>query len=334
MKYNFFHNRLLLGSLASILVFSGVTSQRTPAPEKPNENLVAYRAKVEQAVEHAVHNVGEAEKRFLQRIQGLENNREHDRLISRCANDAGDLYKSNRELTTLIGLVARDRISGSHDAEQRIERRINNTIQPWVTTHAREVNGAMAQLHRELREAMEAFSNELDVLQLELHAMDPVASAGLTDMDYRGSLNELGSFAGIQIALLPVDVHGLVKMKLLKSLPPHIVRVSSTLFKKQIAMGATAAGAAAIDGPLPFGDLIGAVILVGGTVYTLREWSRLQSKFQQEVTAQVRNGLREARRDSLATARGQGAAMVRLANGGIREMLENALSPSLIEQGL
>jgi hypothetical protein len=166
----------------------------------------------------------------------------------------------------------------------RAGEQLSDTVRPIAKTSLNE-----------MRRRVEAVLEKLDYdlqrntvgMATQFAAIDPRAEPPVTKIragadgkiDLARSLQGLGfDTAGAGIAL-GFDGFFLSKSHVFKTMIKRLLGIAGRLFGRQIAIATASVGAAVIDGPLPFGD----ILAVGGLAWTAYDIHSGQQQFQQEV---------------------------------------------------
>lgn len=102
-----------------------------------------------------------------------------------------------------------------------------------------------------------------------------------------------------------------------RSLYLAIRRVAAHAAAKLAGTASAAAVSAVADGPLPVGDIIGAVIGVAGTVWTGYDVYQVSVKLPKELRAELMELVRKTRSEALTEAEAQAREAVRKANEAV-----------------
>lgn len=184
-----------------------------------------------------------------------------------------------------------------------------------------------------LAEAQTAVQDELQNFMLKIQENDNQYRAGLAELtasevfqksDFAADralvtqLNNLNSeltrFAAVKMAAAVSAGLELVFIRAtLSSLRSIGMRITA-----RMAASAGIAGAAAIcDGPLPIGDAIGAVILVGGTAWTIYDVVKAAYKLPKELRISLHNMIADYRKNIQEEALKQARSLVERCNSSV-----------------
>ena len=105
--------------------------------------------------------------------------------------------------------------------------------------------------------------------------------------DFQIALANLGISGAFNAASIVLDVGTLVSTGFLSGLRRYIVQLAWSIFKSPIKKAAVSVAASVADGPLPIGDVLGAI----GLVWTAYDISSMRSEFQKQVADSIYNKL-------------------------------------------
>lgn len=275
--------------------------------QAPVFDTATFSARVREAGARSETRVRDAERQFQTRLRELQGHQGFLRWMENTAVKSGQQMNDNKELLDLIRYSALDKIQGSKRVEDWVEGRLHGEVTPWLDAFTRELHLASVELDRALTVSREELAYDVAMAAHETHApmavLDPEAlKRELLNL----SLGNIALRGGLILALSPVEIHALVTAPLLGRIPAMVSRLVSRIFKKQVAVAVAAGTSAVMDGPLPIGDIVGGVLMVGGTVWTIAEWNGLKRDLQENVTSSVRGELRSLRGQGIRVIRDQG----------------------------
>lgn len=299
--------------LTGVIRMGAQPAARAAGPEStpPAFDAALFSHRIQEAEQRAHRRVSEAERVFQNRLRELERHRGYLHWLEETASRSGRKMNHDRELLNVIRYAALDRLQNTARVDDWVRGQLQEEIDPWLQAFTRELHTASAELDRALTASREALAYDLAAAAHETHA--PMAVLNPEDLRQQLLRMSIGGIAfrgGLLVAFVPVEIHGIVTAPLLRRIPPMVSRLAGRIFSKQIGIASAAGASALIDGPLPFGDMVGAVIAVGGTVYTVVEWNNLKQNFEENVVATVRSELLSVRSQGLREIRQHGSRQI------------------------
>ena len=201
---------------------------------------------------------------------------------------------TSKNCLRLIALLASDTVRGRSDADDWVCRRINERLAPQVDDCQRQIQDAIDVFDREL-------AASTMTLATELAGFGGVAATSST-LGYQPGLEHLSAnealrFLGFEGVSLPpaiaIDVHNLMNNRVVHWLIDKTMDMARWIFARPIAAATAEATCVVVDGPLPFGDLIG----LAGAVWTVRDVYTLRHRFRRKLVAGIEEGLVQCRTD-------------------------------------
>lgn len=314
---------LILGGLLYVYQIQEGASEKAPAgievspsesdesvssePAAPVFNTALFSTRLREADQRSQKRIQEADRRFKARLRELQGHQGFLQWLEETAVACGREMQGDRDLLTLIRYSAEDRLRKTHQVESWVDGVLKSQLDPWLNAFTQELHLASLELDQALTASNEQLAYELAMAAHETHAPMAVMDPELLRQDLLNfSMGNVALGGGILVALSPLEIHGVITSPLLRRVPQMVSRMVSRIFHKQIAMATVAATAPVVDGPLPVGDIVAGVVVVGGTAWTIAEWNRLKRDLQNRVETGVRKELLSVRTQGFKVMKKQG----------------------------
>ena len=235
----------------------------------------------------------EAEK-TVARIRTLVRNAEKN--APRQATQASAPFLGFRNTAGNVWMVAWDKGRGTHHFQDRAVE----ALQPALCGQA-ELAWKIAAELKELDYTMSAADNRFrqQVLQLGAKAGFPPSELTLDDKAFQEML-QTQRHATVQVA--GASVATAMELVLIRSTVESFRALASAAIARLSGTAASAGTAAVADGPLPIGDIVGAIIAIGGsawTIWDIRHAAEEMHKLQPTIQAQILAAARKLEQDAL-----------------------------------
>ena len=294
----------VLAALSALAVWAARVEQKTvdgrtsDNPGLPSAGSVAQlHPRVHQRVQiysdQAVQSNLEALALFQMDLQRMLANyqQQSNKVAAQAAAEASD-YGS---CCMLISEIAWDAVSDQKNAADSLAAEVSPIIEPLLDKLNDDIHTALEKLDYDLKRNTTGLAHQL--AELRPNEREPVArnkNQSNQPLTLEPSLHNLGlNSVGLGIAI-GFDTIAIGQSRLLKTAYTHMVRIAGRAFGRQIAVATGSLGAAAIDGPLPFGDILAA----GGLAWTAYDIHSSQQQFQSEVKVSLQTFFTEARNES------------------------------------
>lgn len=326
MRMRGLQSLLILGGLFCIHILRRDMAANPPQPggtdierqqsspdsaQAPVFDSTTFSARVREAGARSDTRLAGAERQFLSRLRELQNHQGFLQWMENTAIKSGQQMNDNKDLLNLIRYSALDRIQGTHRVDTWVEGRLHGQVAPWLNAFTQELHLAAVELDRALTASREELAYDLAVAAHETHAPMAVLNPEVLGKELLNvSPGRIAVGGGLIVALSPLEIHGLVTSPLLRRIPAAVARLVARTFSKQVGVAVAAGSSTVVDGPLPIGDIVGGVLLIGGTVWTIAEWNGLKRDLQENVTSNVRTELCSVRNQGIRVIREQGGMQI------------------------
>lgn len=312
---------------AGVMVAQELEISQSPnnVPSEPAFDAVTFGVRVREAGNQSELRIREAEAQFQKHLRELLVHPGFLQWLEEAAVDCGEQMNRNQDLLNLIRYSAVDTLRKTNRVEDWVGNRLDSQLNPWVDAFTEELHLAGMELDRGLSAAQEMLAYDLAMAAHETHAPMAVLNPETLKQELlKFSMDTVALNGGILVAVTPLEIQGLVTSRFLGKIPPMVSRLVAKIFHKQVAIAAVGISAPLADGPLPVGDIVGGVVAVGGTVYTVVEWNKLKRDLQENVESGVRKQLHSMRTLGPRVIQNQGADRIAQARTIQKELLVRA----------
>ena len=234
-----------------------------------------------------------------------------------------------------------DKIKGTSRTEEAIrpvlQEHLVTPLSEAIATYATALERYQETLIRErgaLHRDLMAACKELEALTQGLDALSPEAlsraEAAIGDME--GQFREIAEETALMSVAVPAEV--LLIKTTAQAFTQLFVGFLRPLFAKAIARLGTSAVAAGtsslVDGPLPFGEIVGAAIFVGGSAWTGWDIYRITKAMPETIRNNMHATIDNVRDDLITTAQKRARELAEACRTDARDL--NARLGALIEK--
>ncbi len=221
--------------------------------------------------------------------------------------------------------ATKDKLTGSHDFDTTLQDALKPTVlEPCA--HAYQVaNDQLSTLYLRLQVREMQYVQEIAALGREYHDVGLDHAAVFQELEK--SLNNFQKltvetqrntiFAGIGVAIDSLFIRSTVSAA-------H--KLFMGIIGKLAGSASTGAICAVADGPIPVGDIIGAVIVVGGTICTAKDIYDVSCIMPKKLSAELNHGLNQTKTNLLSEMRCNTAKLVKQFQENGRKLSQDALA--------
>ena len=215
-----------------------------------------------------------------------------------------------KALASLAYKMADDKIKHTKRVEEALEplvashfkEPINNSIivyEKWMEKFDAALIAETQVFNTDIVSQTSKFIDELSVLSIpEAKALDKSLE------EFRDKMRDLAK-TSISAGIGTVVEVALIKMSYvaIKKLVVKIAMASCAPIAKKMAGSVAVAGASAVvDGPLPFGDIAGGIVAIGGAIWTGRDIYKVTKSMPEELKQSLLTAIHDARQGLLDKA--------------------------------
>lgn len=189
--------------------------------------------------------------------------------------------------TKLIGYLAKDKVTGSCCGSEYLSELLEFSINYKMKSFVKAMNSNMLNYQSKMQQITQEYAYNICVNM-------PVASKLYFDKkqkydtpDFKIALANLGMDGALNAIAITFEIRTLVSTGFLRGLRKYIVQLAWSVFKTPIKKAATSVAVSLADGPLPIGDVIGAI----GLAWTAYDISQMRSDFEKQVSDSIYNKL-------------------------------------------
>lgn len=291
---------LLLATLLSGLILVNYVPGpeiHIPAVESPRQ-LPDYEERLRKAQEELDALSQSCKKRestlenaSRQRISGIISG--HRARVSACAKESASHFQGVGNVSLTIYLRAKDLIAGTEE--------LNNYVGVSTRSCTQLLSGALGEVQVELdayHSAVLALIHEFERDSLRIADNLEIEPTDLSLPDFQGLAAAIQSSVSSNLS---AAISGGVELAWIGATYSCIQAVIGELAQRQATTMASAGTLVVADGPLPVGDVIAAVVAVGGTAWTawdiwaaVKTLKELPGQMEKELLAQLDQIDREA----------------------------------------
>ena len=265
------HLRLILVSIP-VLALIGVSlvpkdtfpsTTDATSEEERQERLAGTRAKINDLAEATANEQAADTATTVRRVKAMF---DHARSRSgHAASQAAASFQGFGNVSWCVTVGAKDKLFGNHE------------LVDYITRSMSPVTGLLAAVEREMKKELSLLQQRSTVRanSFQIASLKLADDAGLSlpeigfDPARIGSLAQKASDSMTQISHATLGVA--LEAIFIKWTVQSVLAVVEQLIAREAASLGAGAACAAADGPFPIGDIIGAVIAVGGTLWTAAE---------------------------------------------------------------
>lgn len=217
--------------------------------------------------------------------------------------------------TSLVYKMAKDRLTGSESLNEALAPIVRQEICAPLADGQAQIRNELENFLIRLRENNNQYRADLANLagRPEFRSRDFVSSPDFTER-----MNRLEQqVTGFAIEKVCAVVSAGIDIALMRSLYTCIRNVAGHAVAKLAGTVSTSAICAAADGPLPIGDAVGAVLGVGGVIWTGYDIYKVPVKLPEELRTELNRLIDNSRTEMRSDAEAQAREAVRLADEAI-----------------
>ena len=193
----------------------------------------------------------------------------------------------------IIYRLAKDSVRGTSSAASYVDREMTIGIEPALRACAADLEAALGRFDLALQKSTAGLASDLALSQSSSKWQEIAVAVDLeAGQDLDTTLRNLG-FQGVGIAVSGgFDAWAVMNSTLMKKLLEKAVALAGRVFARPAATAVASVTAAAVDGPLPIGD----IFAVAGIAYTAYDISATRHEFRTDLKASVDNALPQMKR--------------------------------------
>jgi hypothetical protein len=194
-----------------------------------------------------------------------------------------------------VWMVACDKVRGTHHFQEHVIA----ADQPALAWQA-EVRGRMAAELAQLEQRMGAADNGFRQAVLDF-SKQAGAAAPVLELDEEGFRKMLEAQKHLTAEVLGASMAAFIEALFIRTTIETICHVAGVAIGRLSQSAALAGACAFADGPLPIGDIIGVVIAVGGsvwTIYEIRQAAQAMSQLQPTMDQALQASLQKLEEDA------------------------------------
>lgn len=301
---------LLLFALLVVAVFCILILKSGKVPVKPRLPeplpLIDYGPMIRTHADQASRRNANAITSFkleLDRIRAA-----YDPKLEKASAQAAEECADLKSCTSLIAYLALDKMRGTSKTDEYLDDEIGPFIDPVLDSLSREFEVAVDRLESDLRRSTLLLAKDLAGLGPpdEKRTIE-VPPDNLAQADLEQALRNLGiNGAGIGVALV-FDAAAISSSRFGEIVWAKSKGIAAKVFGKQITKAGASAAAAAVDGPVPIGDIIAIV----GVIWTGVDVMLGKKEFRKDLETSLSNQLLEANAEFQKQAVGHANAMLK-----------------------
>lgn len=209
----------------------------------------------------------------------------------------------------IVYYMAWDRVKGGDETQAFLDMLITPIIESPINALAKDVDMAVQDLERDLRQSTLLLAKDLAALgPPERRPPIQINVEDLGRVDIATALRDLGFNAGGIGVVLAFDITALCKTQIAKALWPKVTSIVGKLFGKQVTKLAASAAISQADGPfLPIAD----IIALGGVIWTGYDIHAGRKEFERELLVSLENILADAKSSFHGQAIGHANSLVK-----------------------
>lgn len=203
----------------------------------------------------------------------------HSTRMKKAAETAAKNGSTYTSTSFLVGHIVYDMVARTNTADGLIQKKMEPLFDEISALDSLSQK-RIEELESKLRHSTLQLAGDISALQNpEISSQKFDGSIVLSDADFDKALGNLGFDSARILVSTATTIAGLYDSKLIPVIVEKVKDLAGRIFKKQIAKGAASAAAAAVDGPLPVGDVIAAL----GLLWTTAEIYKARSDFEYEL---------------------------------------------------
>lgn len=284
---------IVLLATAAVGIVAFLESQRSPVvrpvapvvpqPASPPVQKVDYQALVKQKTNEAGRQDRAAHKRFEHSLSEVI--AYYEPRFAEAASKSSEQAAKPKAMGAIVYYLAKDQIYKKRETDAYLTQTLEPDLNRIVDPFARDVKKVIDRFEYDLR----GISVKLAI---DLASIGPGASPASqqpiprfdTWREFDKSLKDLGYEVGVISASTVFIARDSAASRIATNILKDITAISSRMFAKPIAKAASSSALAALDGPLPFGDIVSLI----GILWTGYDISQMQSQFQEDVRASTK----------------------------------------------
>lgn len=277
-------------AITAIVLVASLKAIKTPVP---------YRNQTEGMYERIDLCMKAASNRNTQAAQLCENDinavlRREFSEIDRGGKLAAAEVSTLSSCGTIITILAKEQLGGTARTTGFIEDQIQQRLEPALNRCGQELKAALDRYETSLRRSTVTLAVELVQTNPEGYAAAvPVTIEVTTAEDLDQAILNLGLSGSLLTAATVFDTVAILKTQLVQKLLRKLGLLAASAFAKPAAAAAGSVAAAAVDGPLPIGDLLA----IAGGIWTGYEIYATRAGFERDVKNSIANALLDMKRD-------------------------------------
>ena len=213
--------------------------------------------------------------------------------IQTAGHKAATDVSSYNSCRRIIYRLAKDTVRGTKSAASYVDREMTSGFEPALRTCATDLEAALGRFDLALQKSTAGLASDLALSQSSSNWQEIAVAVDLeAGQDLNTTLRNLG-FGGVSIAVSGgFDAWTVMNSTLMKKLLEKAVALACRVFARPAAVAVVSVTAAAVDGPLPIGD----IFAVFGIAYTAYDISSTRREFRTDLKASVDNALPQMKR--------------------------------------
>lgn len=291
----FLLNEQPTGMIPYVFQTNGDNTKTPASPENKEDEEQKLRRILQAKIEETLKNANERNEQIIQRAQ-----REIASIALSSAGLASQYVPfvlaeltSFKECTRLCYLIAKDKLNGTTDTEQHIQQILDRNIIVHAVQGSQKIQNVLARLddqfarnHTEMTIELAAATDGV------LDSFEPAFKERFTD--FIRTLNKSALLSSDISTKTVLSSFGLaVDALFLKSAVSAAQRVLGSIATRMGTTVAASLTSAAADGPLPIGDIIGLVIMVGGSAWSAYDLYKAQVTLKTDLDNSLRAAIQD-----------------------------------------
>ncbi len=257
----------------------------------PAVELDVFRLRMLEDVERAEEDLRRIAVDFQREMEELETFPLYIYWVHKSAREAGQSMHAFLDIGKLLTLKVKDLARGGEKAEAYLMEQILPPMSGWTAAYQQQVQFRVDRLAREILFSGDVLRDGLrdTLLEMKDHGAGNPEIYPLPDME--DALRNLQTSAVISMAGIGFDLSDAVRVAMWAKVRLASKKILVPAATKITAKTAAGASAAAIDGPLPAGDIFGAILLL----WSVKELFDMRTDFVAEIELGTREHLLEIR---------------------------------------
>lgn len=223
---------------------------------------------------------------YIKEIDGICDSYDYD--LRRYAASIAAKSCTYSNCVKLIGYMAKDWVTGSNDGESYLSELIQYDVNSKMSNIATNLNDKLIDLQKKLNNNTESYANKVCMLLPSSSMLKMPEYSIANTPDFRITLSKLGLSGAFNSIALALEAKTLISTGCFSSLRSYLARLAAQAFSRPIKKTATSVTLSLCDGPLPIGDIIGAI----GLAWTAYDIKCMREDFESDVSNSIYNQMK------------------------------------------